>query len=180
MEIIADLHCHTIFSKHAYNTLRDNINAAVKKNLKALAITDHGIGGSDSPTLSYFDNLKSLPRYVDSLCLLRGVEANILDSEGTLDMPVEAMNELDIVIASFHTNCATPGTVEENTNAYINVAKNPNVHIIGHSGTPEFKYDYEKVIPLFKQYGKVVEINAHTFICRQSSTENCRKNSAIM
>ena len=175
MNLIADLHCHTIFSKHAYNTLRDNLNVAAKRNFKAIAVTDHGIGMPDSPTLSYFENLTSLPRYVESICLLRGVEANIMDVQGRLDMPEQVMESLDLVIASFHTTCAKPGTREEHTNAYLNVAKNPHVHIIGHSGTPEFCYDYEEVIPVFKKYNKIVEINAHTFICRQKSVENCRR-----
>ena len=40
-DIIADLHTHTIFSKHAYSTIEENIAAAQKMNLKYLAITDH-------------------------------------------------------------------------------------------------------------------------------------------
>ena len=40
-DIIADLHTHTIFSKHAYSTIEENIAAAKKMNLKYLAITDH-------------------------------------------------------------------------------------------------------------------------------------------
>ena len=40
-DIIADMHTHTIFSKHAYSTIQENIIAAQKMNLKYLAITDH-------------------------------------------------------------------------------------------------------------------------------------------
>lgn len=40
-DIIADLHTHTIFSKHGYSTIQENIAAACKMNLKFLAITDH-------------------------------------------------------------------------------------------------------------------------------------------
>ena len=40
-DIIADLHTHTIFSKHAYSTIQENIAAAQRMNLKYLAITDH-------------------------------------------------------------------------------------------------------------------------------------------
>ena len=40
-DIIADLHTHTIFSKHAYSTIQENIVAAQKMNLKYLAVTDH-------------------------------------------------------------------------------------------------------------------------------------------
>lgn len=173
--ILADFHCHTIASMHAYSTLRENIEAAKKKNLRLLAITDHAIGTADSPPLTYFDNLTSLPAYIDGIRILRGVEANIMDYNGQLDMPAETLRRLDFVIASFHTSCTIPGTVEDHTRAYIEVAKNPDVDMIGHSGTEEFQYDYEAVIPVFGKYGKVVEINAHTFICRQKSVQNCTR-----
>ncbi len=175
MRIIADLHCHTIASVHAYNTLRDNINAAKRLGLSALAITDHGIGCPDGPLLSYFENLNSLPRRVEGLDLLKGVEANIMDMEGNLDMPRQLLGKLDIVVASFHSTCVKPSTAEDHTNAYLNIALNPDVDIIGHSGTPEFLYDYERVIPIFREYGKIVEINAHTFICRKKSIPNCKR-----
>lgn len=175
MRIIADLHCHTSASVHAYSTLHENIEAALGKKLEVLAITDHGIGCPDSPPVSYFDNLTSLPRYVKGIRLLRGVEANIMDHEGRLDMPDQIMDKLDIVIASYHTSCTVPGTMEEHTRSYIKVAENPHVNVIGHSGSAEFQYDYEKVIPVFKKYGKTVEINAHTFMCREKSIRNCMK-----
>lgn len=40
-DILADLHTHTIFSKHAYSTVKENIEEAKKQNLKYIAITDH-------------------------------------------------------------------------------------------------------------------------------------------
>lgn len=175
MKITADLHCHTTASVHAYSTLRENIQAAKALGLQALGITDHGSGTADSPPLSYFENLISLPKQVDGIKLLRGVEANIMDFQGRLDLPKRILSQLDIVIASFHTSCTTPGTRAEHTNAYREAAANPLVHIIGHSGSAEFLYDYEDVIPLFKKNHKLVEINAHTFICRKKSIDNCKR-----
>ena len=171
--ILADFHCHTLASLHAYSTLRENIEAAKRKNLCLLGVTDHGIGTADSPPLSYFDNLLSLPETVDGIRLLRGVEANIMDHEGRLDMPAALLQRMDFVIASYHDSCTVPGTVADHTRSYLALARNPDVDLIGHSGTAAFQYDFERVIPVFGQYGKVVEINAHTFICRQKSIENC-------
>lgn len=175
MKIVGDLHCHTIASIHAYSTLRENIEAAKKKKLCVLGITDHGSGTHDSPPLSYFENLTSLPDNVEGIRILRGVEANIMDFRGNLDMPDEILKNLDIVVASFHISCTRPGTRAEHTEAYKRLAQNPLVHIIGHSGSVEFPYDYAEVIPEFKKYHKLVEINAHTFICRKKSIGNCRK-----
>lgn len=174
MKIIADLHCHTVASNHAYSTIRENIKAAKKANLYALAITDHGVGCPDGPPNSYFENLTSLPAYVDGIRLLYGVEANIMDFGGTLDIQESSLKNLQLVIASFHETCIKPGTKEQHTVAYLKIAENPYVHIIGHPGTPEYAFDYEKVLPIFKKYKKIVEINTHTFICRKRSIPNCR------
>jgi putative hydrolase len=175
MKIIADLHCHTLASLHAYSTLRENIDTAKRLGLYALAVTDHGPGCPDGAPLSYFDNLPSLPEQVEGIRLLRGVEANIMDFNGVLDIPVSTLAAMDLVIASFHTVCTAPGTVEAHTRAYLAIAENPYVTFIGHSGTSEYVYDYETVIPVLKTHGKIMEINAHTFICRQSSIPNCRR-----
>ena len=39
-DILADLHTHTLFSKHAYSTVEENIEAARNKGLSYIAITD--------------------------------------------------------------------------------------------------------------------------------------------
>lgn len=46
-DIYADLHTHTLFSKHAYSSVKENIEVAKLRNLKYLAITDHYFGNGD-------------------------------------------------------------------------------------------------------------------------------------
>ena len=41
IRIACDVHTHTLFSRHAYSTLEENIRAASAKNLELLGITDH-------------------------------------------------------------------------------------------------------------------------------------------
>ena len=171
--MLADFHCHTIASVHAYSTISENLAAAKAKGLRVLAVTDHAVGCPDSPPLSYFENLSSLPEKVDGIRLLTGVEANIMDFDGNLDMPQEVLKTLDIVIASYHTSCTSPGTKEQHTRSYLKLRDNPYVKITGHAGTMEFPFDYDKVVPLLGEAGKIFEINAHTFACRKKSIENC-------
>lgn len=175
MKILADFHCHTIASVHAYSSIRENIDAAKGLGLLALGITDHGYKMPEGPALSFFKSLSALPDHVEGLRLLKGVEANIMDFNGTLDMPEECLEKLDYAIASFHQQCLVPGTAEDHTKAYLAVAENPSVRFIGHPGTPEYAFDYERVLPVFKKNGKIVEINSHTFVCRRSSIANCRR-----
>ena len=46
-DIIADLHTHTAFSKHAYSTVKENVEVAKSRGLKYVAITDHYFGNGD-------------------------------------------------------------------------------------------------------------------------------------
>lgn len=169
-----DLHTHTIASTHAYCTLLEMADAAAQKGLKAIAMTDHGPGMPDGPHPWHFGNLRTLPPYIKGVRVLHGVEANIMDYEGTLDIEERYQEELDWVIASYHDPCRLPGTVEQHTRSYLKLAENPYLDVIGHSGTGSYAYDYEKVIPVFKAKGKLVEINSHSFAGREGAKENCR------
>lgn len=182
--IIADMHTHTLASTHAYSTLTEMVEAAREKGLYALAITDHGPKMPGAPRDWYFGSLNQLPLYYKGVKTVMGVEANVVDFDGTLDIDLgtpeekKEMEKLDWVIASIHE---IPGIdlsdpdVEKTTNLWMNVAKNPKVNVIGHSGSPKYLYDYEKVIPEFGRNGKLVEINSHTFDVRAKNVPYCRK-----
>jgi putative hydrolase len=146
---------------------------ARKAGLCAIAITDHGPAIPDGAHQWHFGNLRSLPPYIDGVRVLHGAEANILDFNGNIDIKKELLKELDWIIASFHDPVAGPATVGQTTQAYLAVANNPYVDVIGHSGTESYKYDYESVIPVFGQKGKLVEINSHSFEARHGAKENC-------
>ena len=175
MKLIADTHMHTIASTHAYCTLMEMVHAAGEAGMYAAAITDHGKNMPGSPGRWYFKNLVVVPRHLENVFVLRGQEANVLDFEGTLDIDPEDLPGLDWVVASIHGVCMTEGdpTVEKVTNAYLNLAKNPLVNVIGHSGSQKFAYDYETVLPEFGRNGKLVELNESTFTNRKKSVQNC-------
>lgn len=174
MKLIADLHTHTIASTHAYATVTEMVNEASKLGLFALAITDHARTMPGAPGPFYFESLCILPKYLNNVRLLTGIEANICDYNGNLDVEEPLQKSLNWVVASMHTlTLKGKPTVEKCTNAYLNLAENPNVNVIGHSGSPYYKYDYEKVIPIFAKEGKLVEINDSTFRYKKDSFNNC-------
>lgn len=172
---VADLHTHTIYSPHAYSTVTENAASAAAHGLLAMAMTDHGLGNPEPGHYWHFKNLRILPTHIHGVRVLRGMEANVLEHDGTLDTEDSVLERLDIVIASMHNTIMKPGNREEITRAWLAVAENPHVDIIGHCGTPTFTFDYEQVIPVFGKYGKVVEINEGTFRVRNDSLENCRR-----
>ena len=174
MKVIADLHTHSLASDHAYSTLLENVLHASKIGLEVLALTDHAPALIDAPHMWHFSTMKStLPKYIEGVRILSGVELNILDFDGNIDLPDNILKNLDVVIASCHESVLSAGSIEEHTKMWLNIAKNPLIKIIGHSGNPIYSYNVEAVIKEFKKYEKIVEINAHSVISRKGSEKNC-------
>ena len=90
----------------------------------------------------YFMNLKVLKREMFGIRMLFGAELNVLDEEGSVDLPDSVLSSLDIAVASIHLPCYKKGTKERNTLAYINAMKNPHINIIGHPDDDRLGFDY--------------------------------------
>ena len=99
---ILDTHTHTVASGHAYSTIRENAKAAGEKGLELLAITEHGPAMPGSCQAIYFQNLRVVDRHAYEAELLMGVELNILDSQGRVDLEERTLRKMDIAIASLH------------------------------------------------------------------------------
>lgn len=177
MNLIADTHTHTIASTHAYSTLTEMVHAAAERGLYAIAITDHGPELPGAPGRWYFHNLRVIPRSLEGVLVLRGEEADVINLEGDTDLKSEDVSSLDWVVASMHEPAMRDKapTVEKVTNAWLKIAENPLVRVIGHSGSQLYRYDYETVLPVFAQNGKLVELNEATFTGRKASVPNCTR-----
>ena len=176
MKFIADFHVHTVASGHAYNTIYEYAGEAKSKGLKYIAMTDHGPAMAGGPHLYHFQNLWCLPGKIKGVRVLKGIEANIIDLEGHLDVSGENLAELDIVIASFHQHLGYDGSdKDKNTKALITAIKNPNVRIIGHPGNPQFPVDNEAVVEECKKNRVFIEINNSSFtgVVRLGSHDSC-------
>jgi len=123
MEFYGDYHTH---SKHSDGRQSEEeiIEAARKKGLKEVAITDHGplaavIGVKNADeyirikdTVSAINGLDIEPR------VLVGAEANIRDVKGTLDIPDEIIAQLDILIAGLHPY-TLPTSIQDGIEIFI-------------------------------------------------------------
>ncbi|MEG2429286.1 MAG: PHP domain-containing protein, partial [Oscillospiraceae bacterium] len=169
MKIIADTHTHTLASTHAYSTILENAKFAKETGMVYLAMTDHAPSLTDAPHLWHFHNLRVLPEEIYGVKILKGCEVNILNKNGDLDMDFsdEHCDLLNWIVTSFHSPTCEPMSVQDTTNAYLNIAKNPRVDVIGHSGTASYEYDYETAIKAFRDNNKLVEINEASFNIRQ-------------
>lgn len=179
MKALIDLHTHTIVSGHAYSTVQENIQAAIKQGLKYLGLSDHAPEMPGGPHPFYFHNLYCIPREVDNLKILRGIEANIMDYNGNTDVEDDMLKHIDYVIASLHPPCINPGNKEENTNAILNVMEKNKVKIIGHLDDSRYKVDYEHIVKKAKEKNILLEIN-NSSLKPTTFREGAWENVAIM
>ncbi|KZL92602.1 phosphatase [Clostridium magnum] len=177
MKCFLDMHTHTIVSGHAYSTLSENAKHASEKGIQLLGTTDHGSSMPGAPHEWYFANLKVLPRELFGVTMLYGCEANIIDYEGNLDLPMFLQEKMDILIASMHEPVMESNEdADLNTSAFLKVMDNPNVHIIGHSGNPRFPIHEEELVKKAKEKNILIEINNSSFVSsRIGSEKNCAR-----
>ncbi len=177
MTYVMDLHTHTIASGHAYSTLQENIAAAKEKGLRFLGLSEHGPAMAGGPDPMYFWNYKIIPRQYGDLRLYCGVEANITDYEGHLDLDAFTLERMDYCIASMHTLIVTPGSAGENTMASIHAMENPHVKILGHPDDSRYPLDYGELVRAASQLQVALEVNnssLHPLSARQGARENLK------
>ncbi|MCL1148805.1 phosphatase [Shewanella ulleungensis] len=174
MKFSVDTHAHTIASTHAYSTVHDYFAVAKSKGMKLFAITDHGPDMADAPHFWHFVNMRVLPRIVDGVGMLRGIEANIKNELGEIDFYGNYLQELDIVLAGFHEPVFPPSTQEIHTQALINCIESGHVDIITHPGNPKYPIDIHRVAQIAAKHNVALEINNSSFLTsRNGSLPNC-------
>lgn len=176
MKAFFDLHTHTMASGHAYSSLKENIEEAGKKGLWAIGTSDHAgqIPGANS---EFFTNYKVVRKTIMDVRIFCGIEADICDYKGIIDVDDSLLSKMDYVIASLHTPCIQSGTIQQNTDALIHTMKNPYVKIIGHPDDRRYPLDYEILVPAAKEYGVALELNNSSLI--PGSTRRDGKKNAI-
>ncbi|AYE35097.1 phosphatase [Clostridium septicum] len=159
MKAIIDLHCHTISSGHAYSTIKENIEGAIENGIKILGVSDHGPEMPGGPYIFHFGNLRVLRENINGVRMLKGVEANIIDYNGNIDIPEDVLEGLDYVIASLHPPCIPFGSIDENTRAVIKAIENKYVKIIAHPDDNRYPLNYEEIVKVAKKNNVLLEVN---------------------
>jgi len=189
MKILDDYHTHTKYS-HGVGTIEDNIESAIKKNLKTIAITDHGPGykeyGIDIGSFKKIkEEIKFLKeKYKDKINILLGIEANIINKDGVLDVDESILKELDILLVGFHFDIVYKEFLESlrnekrrnisikniisnnmfleiehiNTEAMIKAVKNYNIDILTHIND-NFYVDVLAIAKAASKNETAIEIN---------------------
>lgn len=186
-QILGDVHTHTLYSRHAYSTIAENVAAAAEAGLEILGSTDHFsemlFADADIRNFQYLGNVVCWPRVWHGVTLLRGCEADIVGLHGELfgqDMPVRAnivgmpeprerslfdrvTSNLDYLIASVHdASFADGASMVQTTEMYLGALQQPRVFILGHTGRAGVPFDVDEVVAYAKEYHKLIEINEHS------------------
>lgn len=159
MRDVIDMHTHTLASGHAYNTIREMTHAAKIKGLELLGITEHAPQMPGSCHEFYFSNLSILDRSAYDVPVLFGVELNILDKEGHIDLAERHLKKVDYAIASLHPSCIPFMNEAATTSAVLHAITNPYVQIIGHPDDTRFPLNYDEVVSAAAENRVLLEIN---------------------
>ena len=160
--IEVDTHTHTVLSGHAWSTLGENCKAAEELGMKAVCLTEHGpalIGGAPDFTPH---SQRMIPEFVHGIRVYKGLEINIMNTKGDLDIPDDYIKLLEFGIASFHHIGGigiTIGNETENTEAYLKVLEHPWIDTLGHADSIKVPCDLEAVVLAAKKRGKLIELN---------------------
>ena len=167
MNLVLDIHNHTLASGHAYSTVLELAAEAKKTGLSLIAITDHAPAMPNSTGEFYFLNFRAIPHQLNEVKIMMGVELNIMDISGRVDLDELVFKSLCPVIASFHYPCykfskadmSEDERTAEITTAIKNVMDNPFIHIIGHPGDQMYPFDTEEIVKKSLDTGTLLEIN---------------------
>jgi len=172
-----DLHTHSISSGHAYSTISEMAQAAALKGLEVLAITDHGPACVGVPGSLYFANAQRMPKMINGVRILSGVELNIVNKDGEVDLPDDILKKLDVVVAGLHLESGyTDLGIEKNTEAVIKAMQNPYVKILSHPYAKYFELDLEKIVQASIEHDVMIELNASYVYTARSSDEKIFNN----
>ncbi|MBF8983352.1 PHP domain-containing protein [Lutibacter sp. B2] len=161
MKIFADYHTHTIYS-HGKGTIKENVEYAIKRGLKEIAITDHSYGHKIYGIKK--DDIHKMRKEIDDLNASNipikvklGVEANVIGFNGALDVDEDFLKNTDILLAGYHFGAVSSNLIEDirihgrnflsknftfldkkarirNTDAIIKAIYQYNIDIITHPG----------------------------------------------
>lgn len=152
-----DLHCHTLFSKCGIHTHMELLTRAKELGLKALAITDHGPILKPTTPGPFWDRLKNP---IPGIKLFKGMECNVLDSEGNIDLPEDKLKYMDIVLLGLHPNLPPCDDKYKNTNMLIKaMEKNPAVNVITHPNDRHYPVNFFRLAAAAIENDVVLELN---------------------
>lgn len=168
--IRGDLHMHTTASDGTA-TIREMADAAIRRGLQYIAITDHSqrvsmAHGLDPRRLReqwrMIDQIRD--EYAGRLVILKGIECDILE-KGGMDLPADCLAEADWVLAAVHYGQRQ--SREQLTERILGAIEDPHVDCLAHptgrliDRREAYEVDLDAVMRAAVTHGKFLELNAN-------------------
>jgi DNA polymerase (family 10) len=181
-DIVGDLHMHTTWTDGKYSC-EEMVEAARKRGLKYIAITDHskslGVAGglSDDDLIRHTDEVRTLDAKYSDIRVLAGTEVDIR-KDGSLDYSDDLLAKLDFVVASVHGGFNMDR--DAMTARVVKAIQNPHVRAIGHptgrllGDRDAYDLDFDIVMREAARTRTCLEVNAN-FHRLDLSDIHCRK-----
>jgi DNA polymerase (family 10) len=168
-DIQGDLQMHSTWSD-GRASLKDMARACVKCGYAYMAVTDHSqamamVGGlTPERARAQWEEVDEVREQVPEILLLRSAEVDILRN-GTLDLPDDILEELDVVLVSVHSFMDQDRKTM--TERVLRAIRHPSVDILAHptgrivNRREPFELDMEEVLHAAAEAGVAVELNAN-------------------
>jgi len=166
-DLRGDLHMHTTVTD-GRDDLETMTAAAQRLGYSYIAITDHSKalamsnGLDEQRALEHAARIRALSGRLDGLTLLAGIECDIL-ADGTLDLADDCLAQLDLVIASVHSQYGQGET--QTTDRILKAIECPWVDVLGHPMSRRLlqreplKVNFDHIVSAAVARGVVFEIN---------------------
>jgi DNA polymerase (family X) len=168
-DLQGDVHMHTV-ETDGRCTIEEMAEAARARGYKYMAITDHSKnlafanGLDDKRALEHIQRIRKADEQIDGIKIFAGVEVDILN-DGDLDLSDSVLAEMDIVIASVHSQFnQEPAKMTERL---IKAIENPRTSVIGHPTgrlllrRDAYPFDLDAVLKSAAKNKVAMELNAY-------------------
>jgi DNA polymerase (family 10) len=168
-DLRGDLHSHTVETDGSA-TIEEMAEAAQKRGLEYLAITDHSKavtvarGMDERRLLRQIEAVRRAQEGFKKIRLLAGVEVDIL-KDGSLDLRDDALARCDFVVASVHF--ALSMGESEMTKRIVKAMRSPHVDAVGHptgrliTGREGYAVNLRALIEAAVETETFLELNAY-------------------
>ena len=168
-DLQGDVHMHTV-ETDGRNSIEEMAAAAQARGYKYMAITDHSKnlafanGLDDARALVHIQRIRDASDRMNGIRIFAGIEVDIL-GDGTLDLSDDVLSQMDVVIASVHSQFSLDR--ETMTERLLKAIENPNTSILGHPTgrqllrRDEYAFDIDSILKSAARHKVAMELNAY-------------------
>ena len=168
-DIRGDVHMHTV-ETDGRNTIEEMAEAARERGYEYMAITDHSKnlafanGLTDERALAHIERIRAVEKKMKGIRIFAGVEVDIL-GDGSLDLSDSVLEQMDIVIASVHSQFNQDRATM--TDRLLKAIANPNTSLIGHPTGRQllrrdaYHFDFDAVLKAAAKHKVAMELNSY-------------------